>query len=442
MLKYGYNLSGVTFMQLDNHFQRKSLILNMINHLGPVSRTALIEYTAYRPATVGALVTELLDENLIVETGFHSNGQGRKRALLEINKEHICAIGIYFSAKHITYIFSQFDGKVLQRSRTKYSPEKNKALLVAEVSDYVREMLSEFPSKKVVGIGICKPLVDPLSYKISNSQSHNSEFFAHWIQDDLSSTLKKEFNLHVDVFSGVTLPAQAEYTFGVAKGVSNFIWVELSNGIGASIFCNGDAVRGINGIAGELGHTNVGASDPNAKLCYCGKPGCVETLAAWPAIKENIVRELRRGVISTLNNKRDTPEEITVDDVRVAIEADDRMCKHYVKKAAEHIGLAIANAVTLLNPKMIVLYGFMLDLGDFFLEHLERTVRENVMFLASDFEIRTSIASESILPLGATANIFYAYLQCSDYKWVYRLKPEDVDLYEANNSISEAPFMY
>ncbi len=429
-------------MQLDNHFQRKSLILNMINHLGPVSRTALIEYTAYRPATVGALVTELIDDNLIVETGYHSNGQGRKRALLEINKEHICAIGIYFSSKHITYIFSQFDGKVLHRSRTKYSPEKNKSLLVADVSNYVREMLSEFSSKKVVGIGICKPLVDPLSYKISNSQSHNSEFFAHWIQDDLSPTLKKEFNLNVDVFSGVTLPAQAEYTFGVAKGVSNFIWVELSNGIGASVFCNGDAVRGASGIAGELGHTHIGVSDPNVKLCYCGKPGCVETLAAWPAIKDSIIRELRRGVISTLNYKRDTPEEITVDDVKAAIEADDRLCKHYVKKAAEYIGLAIANAVTLLNPQMIVLYGFMLDLGDFFLENLERTIRENVVFLPCDFEVRISTASESILPLGATANIFYEYLHCSDYKWVYRLKPEEVNLYETTNNISEAPFMY
>lgn len=442
MLKYGYKINGVIKMFLDNHFQRKSLILNMINHLGPVSRTALIEYTAYRPATVGALVTELLDENLIVETGYLSNGQGRKRALLEINKEHICAVGIYFSAKHITYIFSQFDGKVLQRSRTKYSPEKSKTSLVNEVSEYVADMLAEFPEKKVVGIGICKPLVDPLSYKISNSYSHSSEFFAHWIQEDLSSTLKERFNLPVDVFSGVTLPAQAEYTFGVAKGVSNFIWVELSNGIGASVFCNGDAVRGISGIAGELGHTKVGNPDGPSKLCYCGKPDCVEAHAAWPVIKENIVRELNRGVISLLNSKRDTPEEITVEDVRAAIEADDRMCKYYVKKAAEHIGAAIANAVTLLNPKMIVLYGFMLELGDFFLEHLERTIRENVVFLASDFEVRISTASESILPLGATANIFYAYLHCSDYKWVYRLNPKDIDIYEANNSITKAPFMY
>ena len=49
-------------MYQDSHFQRKRLILNMINHLGPISRTALIEHTAYRPATVGAIVTELLDQ--------------------------------------------------------------------------------------------------------------------------------------------------------------------------------------------------------------------------------------------------------------------------------------------------------------------------------------------------------------------------------------------
>ena len=61
-------------MYQDSHFQRKRLILNMINHLGPISRTALIEHTAYRPATVGAIVTELLDQNLVIETGFHSNG--------------------------------------------------------------------------------------------------------------------------------------------------------------------------------------------------------------------------------------------------------------------------------------------------------------------------------------------------------------------------------
>ena len=75
------------------------------------------------------------------------------------------------------------------------------------------------------------------------------------------------------------------------------------------------------------------------------------------------------------------------------LSSNDRMCQHFIKKAAEQIGLAIANAVNLLNPQMIVLYGFMLELGDYFLSHLERAIRENVIFLANDFEVRISTVS-------------------------------------------------
>lgn len=422
-------------MYQDSHFQRKRLILNMINHLGPISRTALIEHTAYRPATVGAIVTELLDQNLVVETGFHSNGQGRKRALLEINKEHICAIGIHFSSQHITYVMSQFDGGVIEQNRTRYSKEINKQEIISEVAKNVEDMLSAYSDKKVVGIGICTPLIDPLSYKNSKNHSANNEIFSRWIHDDLAPTLNKLSSLPVEVYSGVTLPAQAEYTFGVAKGVDNFIWIELSNGIGSSIFCNGDAIRGANSIAGELGHTSIG-KDNGHKLCYCGKPDCVESIASWPAIKENIQSDLRRGVISTLNETLNDIDNLSVEDVAKAINAGDRICRYHVKKAAEHIGMAIANAVTILNPRMIVLYGFMLDLGDFFIENLERAIRENSVFFASGFEMRISTVSESILPLGAAANIFYGYLRCDDYKWVYRMSPENAAF------INEAPFMY
>ncbi len=408
----------------------------MINHLGPISRTALIEHTAYRPATVGSIVTELLDQNLVIETGFHSNGQGRKRALLEINKKHICAVGMYFSSRHITYVLSQFDGGVIERVRIGYSVEKDKKELLSEIQSGVGEMLSQHSELKFVGIGICKPLIDPISYKNTKNSRNEYEAFSSWIEEELCRYLEESFSLPVEVFSGVTLPAQAEYTFGVAKGIDNFIWVELSNGIGTSIFCNGDAVGGARGFAGELGHTST--HSPNSgRLCYCGKPDCVEASSAWPAIKEAIVSELNRGVISSLNANLLNPEDLTVEDVREAIKAGDRICRYYVKRAAENIGAAIANAVTLLNPEMIVLYGFMLHLGDYFLQNLERAIRENVVFSSAEFEVKTSTVSESIMPLGAAANIFFSYLRCEDYKWVYRLDSTDSDII-----IEEAPFMY
>ena len=54
-------------MSYNNHTYRKNLILNLINHLEPISRTELIELTDYRPATITDILNELFEENLITK---------------------------------------------------------------------------------------------------------------------------------------------------------------------------------------------------------------------------------------------------------------------------------------------------------------------------------------------------------------------------------------
>ena len=86
---------------LHDFYDKRYLILNMIHHLGPISRIELINKTDYRPDSVGEIIKELLDENIIVETGYASSGAGRKRIMLELNKSYLCAIGLSFSAHHV-----------------------------------------------------------------------------------------------------------------------------------------------------------------------------------------------------------------------------------------------------------------------------------------------------------------------------------------------------
>ena len=75
-----------------------------------------------------------------------------------------------------------------------------------------------------------------------------------------------------------------------------------------------------------------------------------------------------------------------------------------------------------LNPELIVLNGFMLQLGDYFLNQLETAIRENVLSVAGDFEIRISESLATILPLGAVAEICNSYLRSDDFKWIYQLQ--------------------
>lgn len=408
-------------MAYNSYAFKRHLVLNMISHLGPISRTELIELTDYRPASISDIIKELLDEQLIVETGYSSVGHGRKRAMLEINKNHLCAIGISFTSDSVSYVVSSIDGSILAQDCEKISPHIPREALIDGITDRVGTLLRQFAQKHMVGIGISEPLFDPTAYQYGSSLVANYSHFNDWIHLSLKPRLEQAFGLRVESYSGVTLPAMAEQRFGAAKGARNFICVELSNGIGSSICCNGMPVAGANGMAGELGHTVIEYAGAKHRLCYCGKPDCVEVGTAYPALVTSIMDALNSGVFSSL----EPGQPITVRSIRKALELGDRMCMHYVKEAAIRIGVVIANAVNLLNPELVVLHGFMLELGEYFLQHLEQSLRENVLSIAADFELRISDSMEVLLPLGAVAEIFSSYLRSDDYKWVYQLKNSD-----------------
>lgn len=404
------------------HTHRKELILNMILQLGPISRTELIALTDYRPASVGAIVGELLEDQLVIETGYHSAGHGRKRAMLEINKAYLCAMGISFIENHVHFTIAQPDGKILHQSTLELSPDSPREAATEQIAHHAENVLNKFSENYVVGIGICNPLHDPHRYQPSTSLSTNYHHFNDWIDLGLKPRLEQLSVPQVKAFSGVTLPVLAEKRFGVAKDVDNFIWVELSNGLGISICCNGIPVAGANGVAGEIGHTVI-AYGNDQKLCYCGKPGCVESIAAYPVLLSDIRSALKNGIFSVLSTFKDDPEQITIQDIAQALNEHDPMCMHYVKQAAKAIGVAIANAVNLLNPECIVLYGFMLNLGSWFLNQLEASIRENVLSVTGSFDIRISNTLESIMPLGAVAELFSDFLNSNNYRWIQHLPP-------------------
>ena len=411
-------------MPHNSYFHRRHLILNIIHHLGPISRTELIHLTDYRPATVTEIIKELLEERLITESGSCSVGHGRNRTLLEINKSHLCAIGMSFSSDCVTFIVSQFDGLILRKDTISLSPDSSKEALITNITEHIKGLLSDYKRKEILGIGIGEPFHDPARYQSGTFLSTNHANFNDWVHQGLKPQLESRFGLRVETYSEVVLPVMAERRFGAAIGAQNFFCVELSNGIGCSICCNGVAVGGANGLAGELGHTVIDYSSSSQRLCYCGKPGCAENTTAFPALVAELDAALKKGVFSSLSSYMDSDSGITVGAIRKALDEKDRMCMHYVKNVATRLGVTIANAVNLLNPELIVLYGFMLELGDYFLSQLETSIRENVLSLAGDFDIRFSDSLETLLPLGAVAEIFASYLHSESYKWVY-----DIDNY-------------
>jgi len=407
------------------HEHKRLLIMNIVNHLGPISRTKLAELTGYQPAAITAITKQLIDECILLEVGSYSSGHGRKRALLQLNKGHLCAVSISFSATAITFIVAQFDGTILGREETDFPDDMSDSALLEIIREKTNEILEKYRERNLIGIGICTPSNDPISRPFAAIRTDYRRF-SYWIREVLVPELSRQLPVPVSLFYDVTLAIWAEQNFGSAKGINDFICVELSNGLGCSICCNGKAVTGVNGIAGEIGHTVIGERTSSSHMCYCGKPGCVECSSVLPQLLGAIGTALKSDVISELRSSYKKNGEISVAEIRAAVENGDQMCRYYVRESAVKLGTAIANAVMLLNPAMVILYGSMLELGDYFIEHLENGILDNVIqSVRKEIKILVSKDLERKLPLGGISEIFSLYLKKDDFSWVYRLPASD-----------------
>lgn len=392
----------------------------MINHLGPISRTEIASITDYRNGTVGELVKDMEDKGIVEETGRVSNGSGRSRSMLQISS-HLCAIGISIRSNRYMVVLQPLNGTPIAQIEKNHIENMDKEEIIKEIVAATQQLIKSHSDYYFAGIGISLPSYNPamsLAFTLSAAYQH----FNDWITLDMVTALEAATGLHVKTFSAVGLPAKAENLFGVAKGCRNFICIELSNGIGSSLFCNGDSLTGNDNVAGQIGHTIIDYHSNSHSICSCGKVGCMEPYSAWPGLQAKIISAINAGASSLASSVvKEKGKKTLASDLRPFIDEGDQLCCHFVKESATYIGIAITNAINMLNPEKVILYGFMLELGDYFIQQIVTTIKENVLFLSKNYEIVLSESFETILPQGAAAEVMSDFLRTNDYKWVYTI---------------------
>ena len=213
-----------------------------------------------------------------------------------------------------------------------------------------------------------------------------------------SSIMEAEFGLPVRLDNDVNACARAERLFGCCKGVDNFIWITVSNGIGGSIFANGSLYSGSCGNAGEIGHVVV-EEGPNARPCKCGLSGCAEMYASGLALVKNYL---------SLGGKRkidgEAPTAKIIDGL--ARTGDETAIKAYELEGL-YLGRAIGAAINLLNPQKVIIGGGV-SLGfDLFWPSLKKTLETHVYRNANPgFAVEPTALGYNAALLGAAALCF------------------------------------
>lgn len=190
----------------------------------------------------------------------------------------------------------------------------------------------------------------------------------------------------VAIENDATATALAEWRFGAGRGAHSMLYVTVSTGVGAGLVVDGKIVAGDNRLAGEIGHTKLMVT--GGPVCSCGQRGCVEALASGPAIVETVRARLEQSPerYSRLRGVSD----ISARTVAQLARDGDRLASTVLGHAARYCGIAIANAVNLLDVDRVVVGGGVSRSGNLWWNALERSVESAVLPWRPPVQLRSA----------------------------------------------------
>ncbi len=166
----------------------------------------------------------------------------------------------------------------------------------------------------------------------------------------LTAELNKQLGWTVLIENDANAAAVGEMWLGAARGAKSIICVTLGTGVGGGIILDGKLWRGVDGSAGEIGHTTV---DPFGGVrCKCGNIGCLEQFASATGIVRMAREELANHPDSIL-----TADQLSAERIYEAGMRGDKLALKVLEKMGMYLGTGLANLVNLLNPEIIVIGG-------------------------------------------------------------------------------------
>ena len=276
-------------------------------------------------------------------------------------------------------------------------------LLAGTVKELIRKTAHR---GNVMGIGIGAPNANRLDGTIRYAPN------LKWARDaegkpcviPLAESLIKATGLHVRITNDANAAARGEHTYGVARGIDDFIMITLGTGVGSGIISHGRLVYGHDGFAGELGHVCV---VQDGRQCNCGLKGCLETYASAMGVARTAREFLQKDSRESLLRNID-PESISSKDIYDAAVQGDELARQIFVFTGRILGHALGDFVKFSSPEAIVLFGGLTKSREFFHDEMVRAMNDNLMQVWKD-KIRilySSLKESDAAILGASSIVW------------------------------------
>jgi predicted NBD/HSP70 family sugar kinase len=306
-----------------------------------LTRADVMQRTGLSRSTVNQRLDALLAAGLVVSSGGGASTGGRPAGQFSFNKDRGVLLVADIGATGMRIAVCDLVGTVAAERERPIDVAAGPETVLTAVADLFRQLLAEArrAPAEVYGIGIDVP--GPVDF--GRGRVVSPPIMSGWDGYDIPTWFRRAYDCPVLVDKDVNAMAFGEQR-SVYPDVAQLLMIKLGTGVGAGIVVDGRVYRGADGAAGDIGHIQLTVPDADQEpVCRCGNTGCVEAYAGGWAL----VRDLREA----------GREVSTVQEAVGLIRTGDLTAVRLARRAGRIVGGAIADAVSLFNPRVVVIGG-------------------------------------------------------------------------------------
>ena len=367
-----------------------SRLLRLAHLEGPVSRATLTGATGLNRSTIADLVGDLVALGVAEERAPDPSRRVGRPSPLVAAHPRVVAIAVNPEVDALTIAAVGLDRAVRRRERIEMTgllgPEGTARLIGERVAAWRGDDLAE---AAIAGVGVAVPGLVRASDGLVRDAPH-----LRWTDTALRELIEAATGLPAVVGNDATLGVLAEHLFGAARGIDDVVYLNGgASGIGGGLIVQGMPVAGASGYSGEFGQN---------------RPGIAST-ADRRADNGVLEDEVSRARLLAVLGRANADEPALAEMLRAARAPEVR---DEIARQRRILSTALANAVNVLNPAVVVLGGFLAMLaGDDLDGFTEAVVAQTMPANGEDLEIRPAALAEDRLLIGAAEAAFAELLR-------------------------------
>jgi predicted NBD/HSP70 family sugar kinase len=344
----------------------ENTLLNLIKIQGPISRPSLAVASGLSLASISGIANRLIGRGIVVEEGMAQSTGGRKANLLSINPNSCFAIGLKVTEYEVIGVVVNLNAEIVYQAQFKLDlPSLELEQAIDRLAQLITTIIADahISRSRLLGVGCgLAGFIDGKKGRCIESA------FLGWHNVEFAKPLEERLDIPVYIDNDVNCFAIYERLYGRGQTHQDFLCVTIGRGVGLGVVVKGDLYSGVQGGAGEFGHTT---SFIAGRLCECGKKGCLEAYVSDKGIVTTYLSQsqLEQASASLVNN-------ISYEEVLRRADAGDEVARETLGQAGFVLGVGLANLVNIFNPGLIIVSGSGAAAGSFLFESMKTSIKE------------------------------------------------------------------